>query len=253
MTVSQGRLPILNYHALEHSGSPISIDPEWFVDTISQLVEAGFVGVDLTAWVACGRPPIDRGFAVTFDDGLRSMLAGVSILERYGVPATIFLVTDHVGRDNDWPGQPVGIPRQATLDWSEIADLSRRGFRFAAHTRSHPGLDLLGPEAISREMSGSREAIETHLNQACPLFAYPYGAIGQDARDRAEWHFDAAFGTRLAAASVGDDGFDLPRIDAYYLRNQRAVDRLIANRMKPWLSVRRGLRAVRRAAVALTP
>jgi peptidoglycan/xylan/chitin deacetylase (PgdA/CDA1 family) len=251
--MSQGRLPILSYHALNHTGSPIATEPEWFVDTISQLVEAGFLGVDLTSWIACGRPPIDRGFAVTFDDGLRSMLAGVRTLEQHGIPATVFLATDHVGRNNDWPGQPENIPREPTLDWSEIADLSRRGFTFGAHTRSHLRLDLLGPEAIEREMIGSREAIETHLNQVCRLFAYPYGASGRDARQQAEWYFDAAFGTRLASAAIGDDGFNLPRIDAYYLRDQRSVDRLIAGRMGPWLSVRRGLRAVRRASAALTP
>jgi peptidoglycan/xylan/chitin deacetylase (PgdA/CDA1 family) len=253
MTMSQGRLPILAYHALDHTGSPIATEPEWFVDTIAQLVEAGFVGVDLTTWIACGRPPIARGFAVTFDDGLRSMLSAVRTLEQYSIPATVFLVTDRVGRDNSWPGQPDGIPREAMLDWSEIADLSRRGFTFGAHTCSHPRLDRLDHMATQREMIGSREAIETHLNQPCRLFAYPYGATGPDAREQAEWYFDGAFGTRLAAASIGDDGFDLPRIDAYYLRSQRSVDRLIGGRMGHWLSIRRGLRAVRRVTAVLTP
>ena len=58
-----------------------------------------------------------------------------------GVPATVFLVTDRIGRDNDWPGQPRAIPRAPLLAWSDLDALAAAGFRFAAHGRTHCRLD----------------------------------------------------------------------------------------------------------------
>jgi peptidoglycan/xylan/chitin deacetylase (PgdA/CDA1 family) len=250
--VSRDRLPILTYHALDGSGSPTSTSLAWFVESMERLVGAGFVGVDLEDWIARGRPPVPRGFAVAFDDGLRSILPGLEILGRLGVPASVFLVTDHVGRDNAWPGQPTWVPRAATLDWSEVAELSRRGVAFGSHTRTHLRLDRAGIGAIEREIHGSSDAIAARLGRPCRLFAYPYGFSSRAARDRCRV-FDGAFGTRLATASARDDAFDLPRIDSYYLRSSRSVDRLIGGRLGPWLAARGAMRTARRAAALVAP
>lgn len=243
-------LPILTYHALDDDDAPTSTARSRFAETIARLVEAGFVGVDLGDWIARGRPPIVRGFAVAFDDGLRSILPGLEILGRYGIPATVFLVTDYVGRDNDWPGRPPWVPREATLDWSEVAEFSRRGVAFGAHSRTHPRLDRAGIGAIARELDGSRDAIEAQLGRPCRLFAYPYGVSTRDVRERCRI-FDAAFGTGLGFASSRDDRRDLPRFDAYYLRSRQVLGRLIGGRIGPWLAARRAMRSARRIASAL--
>jgi hypothetical protein len=52
-------LPILTYHALDRSGGVTSTDPSWFAETIDRLVSAGLVGVDLSDWIAQGRPAIN--------------------------------------------------------------------------------------------------------------------------------------------------------------------------------------------------
>jgi peptidoglycan/xylan/chitin deacetylase (PgdA/CDA1 family) len=246
-------LPILTFHALDMSRAPTSTDPSRFVEIIAHLVESGFVGVDLATWVARGRPRIVKGFAVTFDDGLRSILDGVSVLKRYAVPATIFLVSGRVGLDNDWPGQPSWVPRAPTLDRSEIADLARLGFSFGSHTETHARLDRLRTDDVKQELRSSRDAVEEMSGRSCRLMAYPEGVSSLLVRERAEWYYDAALGTRQARASVEHDPFDLPRIDACYLRSPAVVGRLIAGRLDPWLSIRRTLRAVRRVAASLGP
>ena len=238
-------LPILTYHALDRSNHAIATDPAWFAATMERLVSAGFVGVGLADWIAQGRPEVANGFAVAFDDGLRSILNGVDVLERNQIPATVFLVTDHVGGDNAWEGQSRRIPRLPTLDWSEITELSMRGFSFGAHTATHPRLDRLRPNLLGRELREARDAIVTRLNRPCGLFAYPYGRSSTFLRSRVGRTFDAAFGTRMALADAASPLDDLPRIDAYYLRSPRVLDRLVAGRLRPWLSLRRGLRMVR--------
>jgi peptidoglycan/xylan/chitin deacetylase (PgdA/CDA1 family) len=247
--LNRNGLPILTYHAIDGADSPISTHPALFAETVARLIEAGFVGVDLTEWLARGRPAVTRGFAVTFDDGLRSILPGLEVLHRLGLPATVFLVTDHVGRENDWPGQPSWVPRAATLDWSEVAALSRRGVAFGSHSRSHRQLDRAAIETVERELRGSSDAIETRLGKPCRLFAYPYGASTRAVRGRSRL-FDAAFGTRQALACSRDDLFNLPRVDACYLRSPRVVDRLLEGRLGPWLAAREAMRSARRAAAS---
>lgn len=241
-----GGLPILTYHALEPSRSVIATDPSWFAETLAALVESGCRPVDLGDWIARGRPTVDRGFAIAFDDGLRSVLNAADPLARYRVPATVFLVTDRMGTDNAWPGQPPGIPRRPLLAWSELDALRAAGCRFAAHGRTHARLDRRGLEDLEAELRGARDAVEQRTGQPCPLFAYPYGVTTPRVRRAAARHFRAAFGTRLDVASSTDNPFDLARIDAYYLRSWRGVERLISGRWRAWLRLRRTLRRVRR-------
>jgi peptidoglycan/xylan/chitin deacetylase (PgdA/CDA1 family) len=246
MTWATGRgLAVLTYHAFAPRRSLTATEPSWFAETLAALVEAGYHGVDLAGWVARGRPDEPRGFALAFDDGLASVASVAEVVARSNLPATVFVVTDRVGRDNDWPGQPPGVSREPTLDWPALADLTAMGFAVAAHGRSHWPLTACDPAALDEELRGSRDAVEQRLGRACPLLAYPYGISSDLVRRATARHFSAAFGTRLAYARSGDDPFDLARIDAYYLDSPRALDALVHDRWRGRLGLRRTLRTVR--------
>ncbi len=122
-------LPVLTYHAIDTSRSVTATDPGWFLETLDALAAAGFRAWDLEDWLAQGRPAVERGFALTFDDGLRSILDVAGAVARHRIPATVFLVTDRMGQANDWPGQPANVPRADLLSWSDVADLAGLGFR----------------------------------------------------------------------------------------------------------------------------
>ncbi len=239
-------LPILTYHDIDANGAVTSTDPAWFAETLHALHESGYRCVDLQEWILAGRPPVDRGYALTFDDGYRSILEIADVLVRYQATATVFLVSDRVGQDNDWPGQPAWVPRAALLDWSEIEGLHPLGFGFAAHGRTHCRLDRCDDVTLIEEIQGSRLALEDRLGRACPLFAYPYGISTPRVRDAVVPHFDGAFGTRLDLADAQQCVHELSRVDAYYLRSERALSRLIHGRLQAWLSMRRALREIRR-------
>lgn len=241
-------LPILMYHSLDSSGGVISTDPAWFAETMRAFHESGYRTVDLDDWIAQGRPDRDRTFAVSFDDGLRSILPAADVLARFGFTATVFLVTERMDSDNAWPGQPRGITRWPVLSWSDAITLQSAGFRFGAHTRTHPRLDRLDDAALSDELRGSRQAIEECLGQPCRLLAYPYGLATPRVRNAASRDFAAAFGTGLDRASCDHDPFALPRIDAFELRSTRAVSALIRGLEGPRFRVRRAMRSTRRAA-----
>ena len=244
---SSGSLPILTYHAIEPGRAVTSTDPALFAETLDALLEAGFRGVDLGDWVDAGRPPVERGFALAFDDGLRSILGIADRLARQAVPATVFLPTARIGLDNAWRGQPSNIPRARLLGRSDLESLARLGFRFGSHARTHRRLDRLENEEIERELIRSREDVEQVVGSRCHLLAYPYGSADTRVRAAASSVYAAAFGTRLAYASPADDPFDVARIDAYYLRSPGALGRLVAGRWHRRLAFRRTLRAVSRA------
>jgi peptidoglycan/xylan/chitin deacetylase (PgdA/CDA1 family) len=240
-------LPILTYHAIDTSGAVTANDPAWFAATLAALAEAGWRSVDLADWIARGRPEIERGFALAFDDGLASVRAAAAeIVARHGFRATVFLVTDRMGTDNAWPGQPAGIPRVPLLAWSDLAALEPAGFSFAAHGRAHARLDRCDDARLDDELRGSRDAIEQRTGRPCRLLAYPYGACDWRVRSAAARHFDAAFGTRLDYSRSFEDVFRLSRIDAHYLRSPRSLRALLDGRWRGWLRWRRTLRNARR-------
>ena len=240
-------LPILTYHALDDSGSVVSTSPSWFAATLAALRSEGFACVDLEDWVARGRPPVARGFALAFDDGLASIQLAADLLSRYGYTATAFLVTGRMGRDNAWLGQPPGVPVAKLLRWDDLADLRSAGFRFGAHTETHPRLGGCGWGHLVREVLGSRCEIEAQTGERCRLFAYPYGDAPRAAVELVAGGFAAGFGTRLGYASGSEPASLLSRVDAFYLQTPRALRALVGERWGPALRVRRVARSVRRA------
>ncbi len=240
-------LPILTYHALDDSGSVLSTSPAWFAASLAALHSEGFICVDLEEWIAQGRPPVARGFALAFDDGLISIRLAAELLARYGDTATAFLVTGRMGCDNAWVGQPPGLPVAKLLHWDDLADLRSAGFRFGAHTVTHPRLGGCDRATVVREVLGSRRDIEARTGETCRLFAYPYGDAPRAAVDLVAGGFAAGFGTRLGYASQSEPASLLSRVDAFYLRSPRALRALIAGRWGPALRARRVARAVRRA------
>jgi peptidoglycan/xylan/chitin deacetylase (PgdA/CDA1 family) len=253
MDMSRGGLPILTYHAIDAAKSAISTEPAHFVATLDALGAAGFHSVDLGDWIARGRPDVARGFALAFDDGLQSILAVAGDLVERGFKATIFLVTDRIGSDNNWPGQPRSIPRAPLLGWCDIEALAAAGFAFAAHGRTHRRLDRCDDRTLESELRGSRDAIEQRLGRPCRLLAYPYGLAPYRVRYAARRYFDAALGTRLDVATAAQDLFMLARIDTHYLGSRRVLERLLAGRTAGWLRGRRVLRAARSAWDNLKP
>jgi peptidoglycan/xylan/chitin deacetylase (PgdA/CDA1 family) len=243
--MNAGTLPILTYHAIDSSGAVTSTEPARFAETLDALLEAGFQPVDLARWIEDGRPPVDRGFALAFDDGLRSILGVADRLVRLKVPATIFVVTDRIGVDNDWPGQPSRVPVARLLGRGDIQALACLGFRFGSHGCSHQRMTKLNRQRLDEELIASRDRIEQIVGIPCPLLAYPYGSIDARVRLAASRIYKAAFGTRLAYASSSDNLHDLPRVDAYYLRSRQALSRLVAGDWDRRLGFRRAMRAVR--------
>src|SRR5439155_21194204 len=106
-------VPILTYHSIDDSGSPISIRPDAFRDQMASLRDGGWRALQplelLQGHVRGGWP--ERTLAITFDDGFVNFAEHAApVLATYGFPAILFVVAGHVGGHNDWPAQPRWVP-----------------------------------------------------------------------------------------------------------------------------------------------
>jgi len=109
-----------------------------------------------------------QGPMITFrlDDGLMSQYNfALSILEKYGFPATAYIFTDPP-QEGDWIGY---------MNWAQIEELHNvYGWEIGSHSKSHPDLRKLSTSQLVEELSGSKTILESH-GFTVKSFASPFG------------------------------------------------------------------------------
>lgn len=61
------------------------------------------------------------------------------------------------------------------ISWSQITEMAASGIAFGSHTVSHPNLTRLTDEELERELTESKYALESKLQQPINTIAYPIG------------------------------------------------------------------------------
>jgi peptidoglycan/xylan/chitin deacetylase (PgdA/CDA1 family) len=196
----------------------LAVSPLQFERHVRMLLRRGFRPVQAGEAVqGAGR---GRILHVTFDDAFASSDAGLRVLERLGVPATVFVVTSYAE-----DGRPLSVPelaaesavrpeQLATMDWDALRGLVERGVEIGSHTESHPHLTGLSDGVLLQELRDSRTRCEDELRRPCRYLAYPYGEHDGAVREAARRAgYEAAFA--LTAGADPGDPYAFPRIDLY--------------------------------------
>jgi peptidoglycan/xylan/chitin deacetylase (PgdA/CDA1 family) len=244
-----GRIAILTYHSLDDSGSVISVSPRVFAEHMRILHELNVKVISLSEVynLQGTTTPGEHCVILTFDDGFQNVYEhGLPILQRYGFPATVFLVTDYCGKLNSWPSQPAAITHQPLLRWKEIKEMNAAGLSFGSHTRTHPDLRTVTPEVAENEIVTSKKAIEDVLGRPVDTFAYPYGAYNDTILQLVQTHFPLACSTRLGFVGPAIHHAALERLDMYYLRRPALFHRLFSWELNAYLHCRRTIRDLRK-------
>jgi peptidoglycan/xylan/chitin deacetylase (PgdA/CDA1 family) len=235
------RSAILTYHSLDDSGSVISTPPEIFRRQIESLAGSGIPLVPLDRVASC-----PGSIALTFDDGYCNLAEhAFPVLERFGVPATVFVVSRYCGLFNRWPSQSPGtVPEMPLLSWEQLAAVPP-GIEIGAHTATHPRLPALSADDCDREMYECRQEIEQRLARPVRWLAYPYGSCSSSVCSSAGRYFELAVGTSLRFVSPGVSPMDLPRVDMFYFRARPSLDRLFSPVMRSYIGIRNAAREAR--------
>lgn len=239
---------ILTYHSIDDSRSPISVDARAFERHVDWLASGA---VDIVPLSEIEDAP-DKSIALTFDDAFENFATDAwPLLRDAGLPATLFVVTGHVGGDNAWGGRPhPAVPTLPLLDWDRLGELAEEGVELGAHSRTHPSLPQVDAARLRDEMEGSRDDLAAKIGQVPTSFAYPYGAVSAEVADCAAGLFERSVTTELDHLRGGEPSQRLPRLDAYYLRERDTLSGFGGSGFAVRIASRR---LARRARSALRP
>jgi peptidoglycan/xylan/chitin deacetylase (PgdA/CDA1 family) len=234
---------ILTFHSFDESGSVLSYSPRTFNKLLNAFERGGIPILELDELL---RPETQCGVAITFDDGMRTVLTeALPILRSHSAMAHLFLTTGFVGMSKPRPGQARPALDFQMLRWSEIEVLQSMGMRIEAHTASHPDLRQLTDDAVWAECEIADETIVATLGVRPRYFAYPYGRSDARVRAFARKRYAGSFTTDLRMLRDDEDKAELPRLDAFYLRHQLIYDDLRSLHTRSFLAFRRALRKLR--------
>ena len=126
------------------------------------------------------------------------------------------------------------LPSDLMLTSEQVKMMRRAGMSIGAHTVTHPIIGRLGPDEVRAEIAGSKEFLESLLQERVGLFAYPNGQPTLDyRREDAEairsLGFDAAVTTASGVADADSDLMQLPRFTPWDRTRLRFGVRLFRN------------------------
>lgn len=243
---------ILTYHSIDESGSPISVDPRAFRSHMLFLA-GGRPRVVPLADIASPSAS-DDAVALTFDDGFQNFRdIAAPLLAELGLPATVFVVSDHVGGKNNWASAASHpVPALPLMSWDDLGTVAEYGVEIGAHSRRHPRLTAVSAQVLADEVNGGAERIKEALDIRPTSFAYPYGDLDHVVVSAVSATYLRACTTELRALSPDDESMRLPRLDAYYFRASGQLEQWGTTAFQRRMWLRAQARRVRRLVTTAT-
>jgi len=205
-------VPILMYHSVAAKAEPakrLVVSVATFDRQMRFLKENRYNVIsleELTDLIREKKKIPAHTIAITFDDGYEDNYTNAfPVLEKYGFPATMFIIVNEVGR-----------PQADRLSWDEIKKMRASGLiAFGSHCLGpEPLVNISSAAQRKREIEESKRILETKLGSKIDLFSYPEGLF--DSQIRA---LVISAGYRGAVAT--SPGRDHPKDDVYALKRIR--------------------------------
>lgn len=194
-------VPILMYHGVTDElwgNAELFVSPSEMEKQLSYLAENGYTPIffeDL-AYIADIEKPVLLTFEDGYEDNYRELFP---LLQKYGMKATVFLITDWIGGE-------------VYLTEEEITEMAASGLvSFQSHGTSHADLTALSEEELCRQMSASKLTITRLTGREPYVFCYPNGARNETARERLTEYY--RFGVVMGGERyvTGSDPTEIPR------------------------------------------
>src|SRR6185436_7651375 len=93
------------------------------------------------------------------------------VLKAYGCGATVFVVTEQIGKTNAWDREEIQEPLMSA---DEIRELRAEGVHFGSHSATHVRLGHADASDVVRELTTSRATLEGLLGERVWALSYPY-------------------------------------------------------------------------------
>ena len=168
-------VPVLLYHGIGEAADLWTVPARRFTEDVQAVLASGRTALGVADYVArlqAGRP-LDGLVVLSFDDGEASQLAAAQELAAAGLPCTVYVTCEYLGR----PGM---------LEVAQLRELATvPGVEIGSHSVRHVHLDVLRRAQIRTELRDSRARLEDLLGRAVEGVAYPHGAHDHRVLDEA--------------------------------------------------------------------
>lgn len=213
-SVNGPKIIVLNYHKIDDMNISLSVRPEDFERQMKYLVEQNFHAItpqEMYAALVEGAELPENPVLITFDDGyLDNYTNAYPILKKYGLKATIFVITGFMDR-----GQP------GYFTWGQAAEMEASGLiSIESHTVTHSSLTDLNEEQMQREIKASKADIERRLGKQVEFLAYPTGTYNLHiAALVKEAGYKGAFTVKYGNVDQASNLFALERVPIFHTEN----------------------------------
>jgi peptidoglycan/xylan/chitin deacetylase (PgdA/CDA1 family) len=170
-------IPVLNYHGVTATGTPLKgnearfwVAESTFLEHLHCIIALGCKVLRAEDVLQARSDEANTLFAtaITFDDGrLSDYEIAYQLLVRQGLPATFFVNTGTI----DTPGH---------LTWSNLKEMKHAGMSVQSHGHEHTDLARLSAKQLDYQLRRSKVEIEDHLGGEVTLLALPYGSMGSN-------------------------------------------------------------------------
>jgi peptidoglycan/xylan/chitin deacetylase (PgdA/CDA1 family) len=202
-------------------------DFEWQIKYLKER-EFSFVSMDEIYLYLSGQLKLKpKSVCITFDDGYKDNLTqALPILEKYKIPAIIYIATDYIDRG-------LGAKELPTCTWDDIKYLhSHSLITIGGHTINHKRLNELEPEEAFNEIDEGKKILERKIGGKVNHFAYPKGLYGPKTPSlvkKAGYLTAVTVSPGLLSLQKNPDLFLLPRIPIDKSMDNQSFQ--LANRM----------------------
>jgi len=155
------------------------VTPEILAAQIAVLKLLGFRFATISEALAAN--DAEKICCLSFDDGYSDNIAtGLPLLNKLGIKATVFIITEDVGRKNHrW--QEAGDNQAVDLmTWGEIKELQRAGWEIGNHSSEHVHLARRSRQEQKAILEKSQATFVKNLGAPATGIAYPYGSFNAD-------------------------------------------------------------------------
>lgn len=152
------------------------VHPKTFEKQIDFLISKGFHLVTLSQ-LETESMSNDKRIAICFDDGYKGVIEhAYPILKKYSVAATVFIITNFIGRKNTWDVNLGGIQYEH-LSREDIQKLVDAGWEIGSHSVSHQSLRGVDKQELQYQLRHSKATLEKIIKQPVHVFTAPFGTI----------------------------------------------------------------------------
>ncbi|MBQ9967621.1 MAG: polysaccharide deacetylase family protein [Oscillospiraceae bacterium] len=209
-------VPVLMYHGVSNDlwgMTELFVSPENMEAQIAWMVDNGYTPIwfeDLPHVDEIEKPVI-----LTFDDGYMDNYTDLfPILKKYGVKATVFVVTGIVDYN----------PR--TLTSAQIKEMSDSGLvSIQSHTATHPYLRGMSREQQSWELVQSKLDLAAITGKEPSVICYPSGSYDETTLELSREHYCMGIDMNGLMYTTGEDPYQVQR---YYIRRQDTLGTIIS-------------------------